>query len=59
VPAMIAGICLGPIAANFLNAADWGLKEKGQVSEITLVSLLLATVPSDNSPRCEGAVQVS
>lgn len=33
---MIIGIILGPIAAKFLDAADWGLKEEGQVSEITL-----------------------
>ncbi|KFH45981.1 Na(+)/H(+) antiporter-like protein [Hapsidospora chrysogenum ATCC 11550] len=36
LPAMIVGIALGPIAANFINAADWGAKDEGQVSEITL-----------------------
>lgn len=35
---MIVGIALGPVAANFINAADWGAKDEGQVSEITLVS---------------------
>ncbi|KAF7543553.1 hypothetical protein G7Z17_g10651 [Cylindrodendrum hubeiense] len=36
LPAMLIGICMGPVAANFLNAAEWGLKEKEQQSEITL-----------------------
>ena len=35
---MIIGICLGPIAANFINSKNWGLKEEGQQYEITLVS---------------------
>lgn len=35
---MLIGICLGPIAANFLNAQKWGSKEEGQQNEITLVS---------------------
>lgn len=35
---MLIGICLGPIAANFLNAEKWGSKEEGQQNEITLVS---------------------
>lgn len=38
---MVIGIALGPIAANFINAAEWGVKDEGQVSEITLVSYLV------------------
>lgn len=37
VPAMITGICFGPVAADFINSKDWGLREEGQQSEITLV----------------------
>uniref|UniRef100_A0A8H7TTH4 Cation/H+ exchanger transmembrane domain-containing protein n=1 Tax=Bionectria ochroleuca TaxID=29856 RepID=A0A8H7TTH4_BIOOC len=36
LPAMLIGICFGPVAANFLNSKNWGLKEEGQQSEITL-----------------------
>ncbi|KAH7128065.1 Sodium/hydrogen exchanger family-domain-containing protein [Dactylonectria estremocensis] len=36
LPAMLIGICMGPIAANFINAEDWGMKEEGQQREITL-----------------------
>lgn len=46
---MLIGIIFGPIAAKFLDAKEWGLKEEGQVSEITLVSLSNTTQGEKNS----------
>ncbi|KAH6667044.1 Na+/H+ antiporter 2 [Plectosphaerella plurivora] len=36
LPAVLIGICLGPIAAKFIVADRWGGAEPGQTSEITL-----------------------
>ncbi|KAF3342625.1 hypothetical protein VD0002_g10123 [Verticillium dahliae] len=36
LPAVIIGICLGPIAAKFIVSERWGNPEPGQTSEITL-----------------------
>ena len=36
LPAMLLGIMLGPVGADFLNPEKWGLKEEGQKEEITL-----------------------
>ena len=37
VPAVIIVICLGPIAAKFIDTERWGSAEPGQTSDITLV----------------------
>ncbi|CRK41875.1 hypothetical protein BN1723_015980 [Verticillium longisporum] len=36
LPAVIIGICLGPMAAKFIVSERWGNPEPGQTSEITL-----------------------
>ncbi|KAM0279211.1 hypothetical protein ACHAQH_004756 [Verticillium albo-atrum] len=36
LPAVIVGICLGPIAARFIVSERWGNPEPGQTAEITL-----------------------
>ncbi|TDZ33108.1 putative Na(+)/H(+) antiporter [Colletotrichum spinosum] len=36
LPAVILGICLGPIAARFLDSEKWGSAVEGQTSSITL-----------------------
>ncbi|TDZ53660.1 putative Na(+)/H(+) antiporter [Colletotrichum trifolii] len=36
LPAVILGICLGPIAARFLDSERWGSAVEGQTSSITL-----------------------
>ncbi|KAF2454479.1 Sodium/hydrogen exchanger family protein [Lineolata rhizophorae] len=36
LPAVVVGICLGPIAARFLEAEKWGVGAPGQTNAITL-----------------------
>ncbi|KAI9158104.1 putative Na(+)/H(+) antiporter [Paramyrothecium foliicola] len=36
LPAMVVGIILGPLAANFIDSERWGNAVNGQTSEITL-----------------------
>ncbi|KAH7134876.1 Na(+)/H(+) antiporter 1 [Dendryphion nanum] len=36
LPAVVIGICLGPIAAKFLDSERWGTASPGQTSDITL-----------------------
>jgi NhaP-type Na+/H+ or K+/H+ antiporter len=36
LPAVVVGICLGPLAANFIDSERWGSASAGQTSEISL-----------------------
>ncbi|OHW99949.1 sodium hydrogen exchanger family protein [Colletotrichum incanum] len=36
LPAVVLGICLGPLAAKFLDSERWGSAVEGQTNEITL-----------------------
>ena len=41
LPAVVIGICLGPIAAKFVDSERWGMATPGQTADITLVYMLL------------------
>ena len=46
VPAVAMGIILGPLAAKFLDAMQWGSAAKDQQFDITLVGLVLQSFDS-------------
>ncbi|KAK1848000.1 sodium hydrogen exchanger family protein [Colletotrichum chrysophilum] len=45
LPAVVLGVCLGPLAAKFLDSERWGSAVPGQTNDITLVRTAFANSP--------------